>query len=522
MKLTITKEKRRFFLFLPLVAIPFCCLVFHVLGGGRGVAQSVAPMGLNTQLPAVAVDLQRAFQDKLKTYEQADKDSVRQAQWRRQDPYRRDSVLPARAVPGARGLTTATPYTDPRADQLVQRLNRLKQSLHPPEAMAEPERSSHPSASEGIVFRREGVAERSAPDPQLDRLNVLLDKVIRIQHPQEAATASAAAPATGLARQAEEVVPADSTVNSIAAIVQQDQTLVTGETLALRIMDSVRMDGRVVPTGELVYGTVSLNNDRLLVHIGALREGRSLYKTDWQVFDLDGLEGIHIPGVLGRDVAKQSADQGVNSLNVMNLDPSLGAQVAGAGIQAAKSFLGRKVRQVRVTVRGGYQVLLRNPRAADIVHREGLVPMVRLGRTLEPPALMPDGPTLEHCRNEGIELRLREVSIRDSCLWFGLEWRNHSPIVYSPAYFRWTIRDRRAFRRTALQEQALEPRYSPDLPVVGADSVASCFTGFRPFALPRDKQLVLEIGEKGGGRTLVLEISHKDILKAVNYAKASH
>ena len=514
MKWNMTKEKRRGLVFLPVLVIPFCCLVFYVLGGGRGAASGEVPKGLNMQLPAVAVDWQKAFQDKLKTYEQADKDSVRRGQYQRQDPYHRDSGV--RAVPVGRRVAAgdrrveAAPFADPRADQLERRLAGLRNSLHQPVSASPPLAPVFRQAAPG---RREVATAVPAPDPQLDRLNAMLDKVIRIQHPQEA-TVGALAAAPAAARSADEVLPADSGVNSIAATVPEDQTLVTGGTIALRITDSIRVAGCVVPAGEMVYGTVSLNGDRLLVHVGALRRDRSLYAMDWQVVDLDGLPGIHIPGLLGREVAKQSADQGVSALNVLTLDPSLGAQTAGAGIQAAKSFLGRTVRTVRVTVRAGYQVLLRNPRVGE-GRRESVLPTRVLGDSVAvPPEWSPDDPVLERCRNEGMELRLRSVCIRDSCLWFGLEWINHSPIDYSPGYMRWTIRDRRVFRRTAVQEQEVEPSDAPVLAVVGGDLVRHSFAGFRPFALAKDKQLVLEIGEKGGGRALVLTISHKTILKA--------
>jgi len=277
MKWNLTKEKRRSLLFLPLVVLPFCCLVFHVLGGGRGVAKGAMGLGLNTNLPAVPVDWQKAFQDKLKTYEQADKDSVRRGQYQRQDPYHRDSL-----TAGARG---AAPFPDPRAEQLERRLAALRQVVQPPAPVYR---------SAALTSAKEGApVVVPAPDPQIERLNVLLDKVIRIQHPQETAPVASVAPG----RVVDEVLPADPSVNSIAAIIPEDQILVAGATITLRIMDSIRVAGRVVPAGELVYGTVTLNNDRLLVHVGSLREDRNLYPTDWQVYDLDGLPGIHIPGV---------------------------------------------------------------------------------------------------------------------------------------------------------------------------------------------------------------------------------
>jgi len=42
------------------------------------------------------------------------------------------------------------------------------------------------------------------------------------------------------------------------------------------------------------------------------------------------------------------------------VDPSIGAQVASAGIEAAKSLVGKKVKLIKVTVKSGYKVLLRN------------------------------------------------------------------------------------------------------------------------------------------------------------------
>ena len=177
-------------------------------------------------------------------------------------------------------------------------------------------------------------------------------------------------------------------------------------------------------------------------------------KKQLQVYDLDGLPGIHIPGALSRDVLKQSADQGVSSLNILNIDPSVGAQAANAGIQTVKAFTGRKVKQVRVTVRAGYRVLLKeaHPKVLSAATLETMsVPAV------SPPDLVPDGPVIAHCRVERVELRLREVRLMDGRLWFGLEWSNSAAIAYNPGYCRWYIRDRKRMRRTAIQELPIEP-----------------------------------------------------------------
>ena len=67
-----------------------------------------------------------------------------------------------------------------------------------------------------------------------------------------------------------------------------------------------------------------------------------------------------MPGSISRDVSKQSLDQGMSGLGLTALDPSIGAQVASAGIQTAKTLISRKVKLIQVSIPGGYQVLLKN------------------------------------------------------------------------------------------------------------------------------------------------------------------
>ena len=113
-----------------------------------------------------------------------------------------------------------------------------------------------------------------------------------------------------------------------------------------------------------------------------------------------------------------------------------------------------------------------------------------------------------------MEFGLQGIYLKDEVLWFALKAHNSSPITYTPEYIRWFIRDRRVFRRTAVQETPLTPIYQPEQGCIMGDSTQSSWTGFRPFALAKDKELVIEVGEKNGGRTLKLVLGHKQILKA--------
>ena len=497
------QPKQKFLLAAPVIVLPFLFLMFHALGGGRGQANAntVQAMGLNPQLPGSQVDGKKFLLNKTTAYDQADQDSLRKKESEQRDPYYPHAVSVKPAVKSA-------VKSDVRADELLRQLDRLQESFRQPS----------PPMPIPATIHRYSLPPLSRPadtpenDPQMDRLNSMLDKVIKIQHPTENKPVTAN-------DNAEVLWPADSASNAIAAVIPMDQTLVTGGTIALRLEEDVRIHGLSIPRGQWVYGVVSISNDRMIIHIRSLRSDRSLYNTDLQVYDLDGLPGIHIPGMISRDVAKESADEGVSGLNVTTYDPSLGAQAANAGIQTARTLFSRKVRLVRVFVRAGYQVLLKNSKPTALTNKkDSLVPVDVVS---QPPGFVPGGSFIQRCRAEGMELDLQGIYLQDSLLWIALRWNNHSPISYVPDYYRWVIRDKRSFRRTAQQELPLQPLYTPSLATIAGDSTASQWTGFRPFALAKDKELVLEIGEKNGGRTLTLIIDHKKLLKAQPYEPAN-
>jgi hypothetical protein len=103
-----------------------------------------------------------------------------------------------------------------------------------------------------------------------------------------------------------------------------------------------------------------MHSERLEIRFSSIRCANSILPVSLAAYDLDGLAGIFIPGNITRDDIKQSADRAINSLGLAALDPSIGAQAATAGIQTARTLLSHKVKLVKVTVKAGYQVLLKD------------------------------------------------------------------------------------------------------------------------------------------------------------------
>jgi len=158
----------------------------------------------------------------------------------------------------------------------------------------------------------------------------------------------------------DESVPTDDTQNAIQAVIHETQTLVAGSTVKLRLVNDVYINGMLIPKDNFLFGEATLNGERLGIKINSMRYQNSLFPVQLSVYDMDGMDGIYIPGAITRDVSKQSADRAIQGIGLTTMDPSLGAQAASAGIEAARDLISKKVKLVKVTVKAGYQVLLRD------------------------------------------------------------------------------------------------------------------------------------------------------------------
>ena len=70
-----------------------------------------------------------------------------------------------------------------------------------------------------------------------------------------------------------------------------------------------------------------------------------------------------------------------------------------------------------------------------------------------------------------------------------------------------------------MQDMPLRPLYVSPMGVLAGDSSRVLVAGFAPFALPKDKELVLQLAEGNGARELVMEIEGKELLKARRYER---
>jgi len=350
---TRKKNMQKLLLVLPVLLLPFLALAFYALGGGRTTASdktSSVAKGINTTLPDAQFKSEDPL-DKLSLYELTKRDSSR---FKEQFG---DVEKPVNMnIP--RIVTTSD--TDPNEEKINEKLALIDRELNrkiitPKDQQLRQEVSPAPSSSiSGDVDRLEklmnSMQEEKEEDPEMRQLSDMLDKIIAIQNPQ----LKQATPAQG------QEAGADSQFRAIPARIASNQKAVQGATVRLELQDSIRLNGLIIPSGHEIFGTCRITNQRLLLDIKNIRLGTSIIPVDFSVYSLDGMAGINAPEAVLGDAASNGADDAISSVGLYGIDQSIATQVAGAGIDAAKNMFSKQLRKVKVKLRAGQPVLLRN------------------------------------------------------------------------------------------------------------------------------------------------------------------
>ena len=191
--------------------------------------------------------------------------------------------------------------------------------------------------------------EGKQKDPEMEQMNSVLEKILDIQNPVRAQ-----AKVLGKIYAGQDL----EKFSAITAVIDGNQKVVQGASVKLRLTDSVLLSGVLIPKGHLLFGLCKITNQRLLLDIKNVRLGSQIIPVDLSVYSLDGMPGIDAPDAVFRDAAGIGAADGISGVSVYGME-GIGGELAGAGIDAAKSLLSRKVRVVKVKLKADLPVLLR-------------------------------------------------------------------------------------------------------------------------------------------------------------------
>ena len=106
-----------------------------------------------------------------------------------------------------------------------------------------------------------------------------------------------------------------------------------------------------------------------------------------------------------------------------------------------------------------------------------------------------------------VQFLLKSIYTNNGLLYFH--------IAFDIDYISFKIVDKKVIKRTAMQEQVLEPlRAHNYVTVVHGKSSERTVFALEKFTIPDDKQLVIEVAEKEGGRYQSFVVENEDIVRA--------
>ena len=158
--------------------------------------------------------------------------------------------------------------------------------------------------------------------------------------------------------------PMQNTRNTIKACVHGDQTITSGQSVRLRLLEDMRVGKYVLPHNTLITGEGSIKGERLDIEILQVEYNGTIIPVELTVHDNDGQTGIFIPGSMEVSAAKEmAANLGQNlgtSISITNQSAGdqLLSEVGRGAIQGVSQYISKKMREEKVHLKSGYTLML--------------------------------------------------------------------------------------------------------------------------------------------------------------------
>ena len=154
------------------------------------------------------------------------------------------------------------------------------------------------------------------------------------------------------------------TRNTIRACVHGDQTVTSGRSVRLRLLEPMRVGKYILPHNSLVTGEGRIQGERLGIGIVQVEHDGTIIPVELAVYDNDGQEGVFIPGSMEANAVKEvAANLGQNlgtSISITNqsADDQLLSELGKGAIQGVSQYISRKMREEKVHLKSGYTLML--------------------------------------------------------------------------------------------------------------------------------------------------------------------
>ena len=152
--------------------------------------------------------------------------------------------------------------------------------------------------------------------------------------------------------------------NTLSVVVDRTTTIRQGDFLCLRLAESARIEGMTLPPNTVLIAQSTIDGNRMKLHVTSVEHAGRILAVKLSAFDLDGQEGLAIPGSEEEVSALKEVGAGVGGTIgtsftfASSAKDQLIAEAARGVMQGASQLLQKKLRTIKVTVKSGHRLFL--------------------------------------------------------------------------------------------------------------------------------------------------------------------
>lgn len=151
--------------------------------------------------------------------------------------------------------------------------------------------------------------------------------------------------------------------NTLSVVVDRTATLKEGDNVALRLLETAKVQGLHIPRQSRLIARAKIEGNRLHLLVKSIEVKGRIIAVKLSAYDTDGQEGVFIPGSEDINALKEvganiGGSMGTSFTFASSAKDQIISEAARGVMQGASQLLQKKLRTVKVTLKGGYRLFL--------------------------------------------------------------------------------------------------------------------------------------------------------------------
>ena len=149
--------------------------------------------------------------------------------------------------------------------------------------------------------------------------------------------------------------------NTLKVVVDRTTTLKEGDNVVLRLLESAKVQGLRIPRQSRLIAVAKIEGNRMRLLIKSIEVDGHIIAVKLSAYDMDGQEGV--PGSEDINALKEvganiGGSMGTSFTFASSAKDQIISEAARGVMQGASQLLQKKLRTIKVTLKGGYRLFL--------------------------------------------------------------------------------------------------------------------------------------------------------------------